>query len=196
VGGTSPPRSWASTRGHCIPLSPTLQHDVTLQPHLHHVLARGSCRRGWVPSLRCALLRAEGCRAMRVQALPSAAFARRRPPPSRRHPREKRAIELQRAAQACPGRGWNVLYFFAGARPRRQQPAIHEKVKWNPCRDRPLTEAAEKEVGVGDQGGGDHQEDRRDEDQGDDELDLGGGAGGALLDRTALVAAQGAGLAP
>src|SRR3954447_19191849 len=56
------------------------------------------------------------------------------------------------------------------------------------------SEAAEQDVGVGDQRGGDHQEDRGDEDEGDDELDLWGGAGGALLDAAALVAAQGAGL--
>lgn len=36
----------------------------------------------------------------------------------------------------------------------------------------------EKQVGVGDQGGRDHQEDRRDEDKRDDQLDLRGGAGG------------------
>ena len=56
-------------------------------------------------------------------------------------------------------------------------------------------EPAEQDVGVGDQAGGDHQQDRGDEDEGDDELDLGRGAGGALLDGAALVAAQGARLA-
>jgi hypothetical protein len=41
---------------------------------------RGSCRRGGVPSLRYALLRAEGRSGMRDEALPSAASARRRSP--------------------------------------------------------------------------------------------------------------------
>ena len=49
-----------------------------------------------------------------------------------------------------------------------------------------------RDVGVGDQRGGDHQQDRGDEHEGDDELDLRCRPGGALLDRAALVAAQGA----
>lgn len=56
-------------------------------------------------------------------------------------------------------------------------------------------ETAEQNVGVGDQSGGDHQQDRGDEDEGDDELDLRRGAGCVLLNRAALIAAQGTGLA-
>jgi hypothetical protein len=44
------------------------------------VFDRGSCRRGGVPSLRCALLRAPGHRGARDGASPSAASARRRSP--------------------------------------------------------------------------------------------------------------------
>src|SRR5262249_30298659 len=54
-----------------------------------------------------------------------------------------------------------------------------------------LVETGEKDVGVGDQRRGDHQQDGGDENQRDDELDLRRGAGRALLDRAALVAAQG-----
>jgi hypothetical protein len=43
-------------------------------------LSRGSCRRGGAPSLPYALLRAKGHRAGRDEALPSAAFGRRRAP--------------------------------------------------------------------------------------------------------------------
>jgi hypothetical protein len=42
---------------------------------------------------------------------------------------------------ACGGlsrQGWNVLYFFGNS---LSDGGIHrtEKVKWNPCRDRPLS---------------------------------------------------------
>jgi hypothetical protein len=56
------------------------------------------------------------------------------------------------------------------------------------------SEAGSERSRVGDQAGGDHQQDRGDEDEGDDELDLRGGAGGALLDGAAAVAAQRGGL--
>ena len=57
------------------------------------------------------------------------------------------------------------------------------------------SEPPQQDVRVGDQAGGDHQQYRGDEDQGDDELDLGRGTGGTLLDRAALPATQGCRLA-
>ena len=58
-----------------------------------------------------------------------------------------------------------------------------------------MLETLEQDVGVGDQAGGDHQQDRGDEDEGDDELDLRRRPRRLLLDRAALLAAQGARLA-
>ncbi len=54
-----------------------------------------------------------------------------------------------------------------------------------------VLEAGQQPVAVGDQAGGDHQQHRGHQDQGDDELDLRRGAGRALLDPAALVAPQG-----
>jgi hypothetical protein len=60
-------------------------------------LSRGSCRRGGVPSLRCALLRAKGRSGTSYETPPSAASARRRAP----HP------------DATRGRGVDVLTLVA-----------------------------------------------------------------------------------
>ncbi len=79
------------------------------------VVARGSCRRGGVPSLPCALLRAKGHRGSRDGALPSAASGRRSAP----HPDTTRGrrglvptlVALLIAAAA-------VAHFAAGVRLR------------------------------------------------------------------------------